>query len=58
MDKYGNIYEVPEVDLKDLLPDEVQQRREDVARLEGYLRARAEADEPKRRLMAEIADLR
>lgn len=43
MDPYGNIYEVT---------DNTAEQREDVARLDGYLRARAENDRKKRKRSA------
>ena len=58
MDKYGHIYELTAEEqaaaLKDLREvteaeqEKVAALREDVARLDGYLKARAEADAPKR----------
>jgi hypothetical protein len=40
MDASGNVYELDEVDSEELLA----QQREDVARLDGFLRGRAEGD--------------
>lgn len=58
MDKYGHIYglsdeerEALTKDLHEVTADEAEKvaaLREDVARLDGYLKARAEADGPKR----------
>ena len=59
MDKYGHIYaltdeerELAEQRMRAIMDDaereKVAELREDVARLDGYLKARAEADAPKR----------
>lgn len=55
MDRHGHIYEVDEA--KSSFAELAEQVREDKARLDGYLRARAEIDEPKRdaRLAEELA---
>jgi hypothetical protein len=42
VDKFGNIYELTNTTNTTL--DDLSQQREDVARLDGYLRARAEHD--------------
>jgi hypothetical protein len=58
MDPRGHIYELTDEERESLLrplpevPEDEQENaatvREDVARLDGYLKARAEADAPKR----------
>lgn len=49
MDAAGNIYELEHVDPSEMLDAQremLETQREDVARLEGYLRSRAESDRP------------
>ena len=52
MDPHGHIYEIEPNEMKELLgaprEDAFAQAREDIARLDGYLRGRADSDRPKR----------
>lgn len=64
MDKYGHIYELDEEAQRAILgeptkiPDEeLEQMKQDVARLEGYLKGRADSDRPKRGARASASEV-
>lgn len=55
MDKYGHIYEITDEDLEagteesaEAIEEMKQEMKQDIARLEGYLKGRADSDRPKR----------
>ena len=48
MDAGHNIYEISKDELSAMSEEQLQSMKEDVSRLDGYLKGRADSDRPKR----------